>query len=168
MYRVLVTVPVAVNIKERLENRCVQYDTIPTSILHRFVVFVAVVVSADSSNKGVLSKDYGVRLCGREFIRAVIFTCGGSRWKRVLDLDLLLNRNRETHDDQKRSDVESRDRPAAGSSGEPEVDLSSAGLDLDSYISKLHFERRKRTFAHGLAGICCNEGCTKNDIGRFC
>nr|2FHW_B Chain B, Relaxin 3 (Prorelaxin H3) (Insulin-like peptide INSL7) (Insulin-like peptide 7) [synthetic construct]2K1V_B Chain B, Relaxin-3 [synthetic construct] len=23
---------------------------------------------------------YGVRLCGREFIRAVIFTCGGSRW----------------------------------------------------------------------------------------
>uniref|UniRef100_A0A2R8ZKI3 Relaxin 3 n=1 Tax=Pan paniscus TaxID=9597 RepID=A0A2R8ZKI3_PANPA len=25
---------------------------------------------------------YGVRLCGREFIRAVIFTCGGSRWRR--------------------------------------------------------------------------------------
>ncbi|XP_069482112.1 relaxin-3-like [Ambystoma mexicanum] len=32
--------------------------------------------------------DYGVRLCGREFIRAVIFTCGGSRWKRLtLDVD---------------------------------------------------------------------------------
>ncbi|KAJ7335491.1 hypothetical protein JRQ81_013432 [Phrynocephalus forsythii] len=27
--------------------------------------------------------EYGVRLCGREFIRAVIFTCGGSRWKRI-------------------------------------------------------------------------------------
>ncbi|OCT56528.1 relaxin-3 [Xenopus laevis] len=27
--------------------------------------------------------DYGVKLCGREFIRAVIFTCGGSRWKRL-------------------------------------------------------------------------------------
>ncbi|OXB62779.1 hypothetical protein ASZ78_017075 [Callipepla squamata] len=26
---------------------------------------------------------YGVKLCGREFIRAVIFTCGGSRWKRL-------------------------------------------------------------------------------------
>uniref|UniRef100_A0A8C2PVW4 Uncharacterized protein n=1 Tax=Cyprinus carpio TaxID=7962 RepID=A0A8C2PVW4_CYPCA len=25
-------------------------------------------------------------LCGREFIRAVIFTCGGSRWRRSLDL----------------------------------------------------------------------------------
>uniref|UniRef100_A0A8D0C1G7 Insulin-like domain-containing protein n=1 Tax=Salvator merianae TaxID=96440 RepID=A0A8D0C1G7_SALMN len=27
--------------------------------------------------------EYAVRLCGREFIRAVIFTCGGSRWKRI-------------------------------------------------------------------------------------
>lgn len=26
---------------------------------------------------------YGVKLCGREFIRAVIFTCGGSRWRRT-------------------------------------------------------------------------------------
>ncbi|PNJ13295.1 LOW QUALITY PROTEIN: RLN3 isoform 2 [Pongo abelii] len=25
---------------------------------------------------------YRVKLCGREFIRAVIFTCGGSRWRR--------------------------------------------------------------------------------------
>ncbi|XP_072543120.1 insulin-like 5b [Salminus brasiliensis] len=26
----------------------------------------------------------GVRLCGREFLRAVVYTCGGSRWRRVL------------------------------------------------------------------------------------
>lgn len=26
---------------------------------------------------------YVVKLCGREFIRAVIFTCGGSRWRRA-------------------------------------------------------------------------------------
>ncbi|KAL7879456.1 hypothetical protein SRHO_G00017100 [Serrasalmus rhombeus] len=24
-----------------------------------------------------------VRLCGREFLRAVVYTCGGSRWRRV-------------------------------------------------------------------------------------
>ncbi|KFQ39517.1 Relaxin-3, partial [Mesitornis unicolor] len=23
-----------------------------------------------------------VRLCGRDFVRAIVFTCGGSRWKR--------------------------------------------------------------------------------------
>uniref|UniRef100_A0A674GB98 Insulin-like domain-containing protein n=1 Tax=Taeniopygia guttata TaxID=59729 RepID=A0A674GB98_TAEGU len=27
-----------------------------------------------------------VRLCGRDFIRAVVFTCGGSRWRRHQDL----------------------------------------------------------------------------------
>ncbi|XP_066460341.1 relaxin-3-like [Eleutherodactylus coqui] len=35
----------------------------------------------------VTASDYGVKLCGREFIRAVIFTCGGSRWKRLLPED---------------------------------------------------------------------------------
>lgn len=29
---------------------------------------------------------YGVKLCGREFIRAVIFTCGGSRWRRSVGM----------------------------------------------------------------------------------
>ncbi|KFZ65870.1 Relaxin-3, partial [Antrostomus carolinensis] len=23
-----------------------------------------------------------VKLCGRDFVRAVVFTCGGSRWRR--------------------------------------------------------------------------------------
>uniref|UniRef100_A0A672LMZ7 Uncharacterized protein n=1 Tax=Sinocyclocheilus grahami TaxID=75366 RepID=A0A672LMZ7_SINGR len=26
--------------------------------------------------------DWGSKLCGREFIRAVVYTCGGSRWRR--------------------------------------------------------------------------------------
>ncbi|XP_069736755.1 relaxin-3-like [Phaenicophaeus curvirostris] len=38
----------------------------------------AVLPDGDSDGYG-----YGVKLCGREFIRAVIFTCGGSRWKRL-------------------------------------------------------------------------------------
>ncbi|XP_066518791.1 insulin-like 5a [Hoplias malabaricus] len=25
-----------------------------------------------------------VKLCGRDFIRAVVYTCGGSRWRRLL------------------------------------------------------------------------------------
>uniref|UniRef100_A0A4W5K966 Insulin-like domain-containing protein n=1 Tax=Hucho hucho TaxID=62062 RepID=A0A4W5K966_9TELE len=32
--------------------------------------------------EGHANSIYGVKLCGREFIRAVIFTCGGSRWRR--------------------------------------------------------------------------------------
>ncbi|KAJ8392580.1 hypothetical protein AAFF_G00074580 [Aldrovandia affinis] len=26
-----------------------------------------------------------IKLCGREFIRAIVYTCGGSRWRRILD-----------------------------------------------------------------------------------
>lgn len=52
----------------------------PLSIMWKAVVLaVCLLVS------GVQPMDdptYGVKLCGREFIRAVIFTCGGSRWKR--------------------------------------------------------------------------------------
>lgn len=29
-------------------------------------------------------------------------------------------------------------------------------------------DRSKRNFSLGLAGMCCNQGCTKNDIGRLC
>ncbi|XP_067839728.1 relaxin-3-like [Heptranchias perlo] len=36
-------------------------------------------------SQSLKSGESGIKLCGREFIRAVIFTCGGSRWKRLLD-----------------------------------------------------------------------------------
>lgn len=28
--------------------------------------------------------------------------------------------------------------------------------------------RKKRNFSLGVAGMCCSQGCTKNDIGRLC
>lgn len=40
-------------------------------------------IQADLMSRLVMPRDYGVKLCGREFIRAVIFTCGGSRWRRA-------------------------------------------------------------------------------------
>lgn len=32
----------------------------------------------------------------------------------------------------------------------------------------LREDRRRRNYSLGLAGLCCNQGCTKNDIGRLC
>lgn len=65
-------------------------------MLWRVTLAVAVVcvggicncVKADVMSRLMVPRDYGVKLCGREFIRAVIFTCGGSRWKRSTDGDL--------------------------------------------------------------------------------
>lgn len=42
-------------------------------------------LQAELMSQLVVPRDYGVKLCGREFIRAVIFTCGGSRWRRSAD-----------------------------------------------------------------------------------
>ncbi|XP_060697684.1 relaxin-3-like [Hemiscyllium ocellatum] len=36
-------------------------------------------------SQSLRSGESGVKLCGRQFIRAIIYTCGGSRWKRLLD-----------------------------------------------------------------------------------
>uniref|UniRef100_A0A673IAI1 Relaxin-3-like n=1 Tax=Sinocyclocheilus rhinocerous TaxID=307959 RepID=A0A673IAI1_9TELE len=93
-----------------------------------------------------LQRDFGVKLCGREFIRAVIFTCGGSRWRRSASQPgtLLLDRDEE---------------------------LSPSLSDLLSVLSDRKREtgdRRRRNFSLGLAGMCCNRGCTKNDIGLLC
>ncbi|XP_025027497.1 relaxin-3-like [Python bivittatus] len=33
----------------------------------------------------IRSETTPVKLCGREFVRAVVFACGGSRWRRQLD-----------------------------------------------------------------------------------
>uniref|UniRef100_A0A667YUP5 Insulin-like domain-containing protein n=1 Tax=Myripristis murdjan TaxID=586833 RepID=A0A667YUP5_9TELE len=42
----------------------------------------------------------GLRLCGRAFLRAVVYTCGGSRWRRLMaeeetPPDSHLQRNRD-------------------------------------------------------------------------
>uniref|UniRef100_A0A672UR70 Insulin-like domain-containing protein n=1 Tax=Strigops habroptila TaxID=2489341 RepID=A0A672UR70_STRHB len=39
-----------------------------------------------------------MKLCGRDFVRAIIFTCGGSRWKRHLsDYQYLFGKCSLTH-----------------------------------------------------------------------
>ncbi|CAL8307653.1 unnamed protein product [Lota lota] len=44
------------------------------------VVLCALLCSASQVGAEVKA----VKLCGREFLRAVVYTCGGSRWRRLL------------------------------------------------------------------------------------
>ncbi|KAM9483074.1 insulin-like peptide INSL5 [Clarias gariepinus] len=55
-----------------------------------------------------------VKLCGREFIRAVVYTCGGSRWRRLLTpendaLSLAEQSSTEELSESTRSDLSTRD-----------------------------------------------------------
>ena len=59
----------------------------PSSMLRHLVLLLAVGLLAGEllPRTEARATPYGVKLCGREFIRAVIFTCGGSRWRRAHD-----------------------------------------------------------------------------------
>ncbi|XP_060790935.1 prorelaxin H1 [Neoarius graeffei] len=159
----------------------------------------------------VQQRDYGVKLCGREFIRAVIFTCGGSRWRRAIDLqlpghdsNLLLSQQSSSDGDEQLGWIKNNDAAPDKQSSILSSSLSdllqAVGAQrntrdesslteemqrswLDPLFSSkplggervrsldlgwLQEDRRRRNYSLGLAGICCNQGCTKNDIGRLC
>uniref|UniRef100_A0A3B4UU88 Relaxin-3-like n=1 Tax=Seriola dumerili TaxID=41447 RepID=A0A3B4UU88_SERDU len=160
-------------------------------MLWRLTLAVAVVcvsgicdcVTADVMSRLIVPRDYGVKLCGREFIRAVIFTCGGSRWKRSTDGDL------DPFHWSPRSDVTVEDNQHTWQSGAELPDNRSPLHIASSYSladllalygaigERQHHpaaadwpipSKKKRNFSLGVAGMCCNQGCTKNDIGRLC
>ncbi|XP_023257277.1 relaxin-3-like [Seriola lalandi dorsalis] len=184
-------------------------------MLWRLTLAVAVVcvsgicdcVTADVMSRLIVPRDYGVKLCGREFIRAVIFTCGGSRWKRSTDGDL------DPFHWSPRSDVTVEDNQHTWQSGAELPDNRSPLHIASSYSladllalygaigERQHQQllsdpvlleksqpsivlgeqdgspaaadwpipsKKKRNFSLGVAGMCCNQGCTKNDIGRLC
>lgn len=55
---------------------------LPLGIMWKAVLLAGCLLAAGV--QPMVDPTYGVKLCGREFIRAVIFTCGGSRWRRSL------------------------------------------------------------------------------------
>uniref|UniRef100_A0A1A8CDY3 Relaxin 1 n=1 Tax=Nothobranchius kadleci TaxID=1051664 RepID=A0A1A8CDY3_NOTKA len=155
-------------------------------------------VRADVMSRMIVPRDYGVKLCGREFIRAVIFTCGGSRWKRSTEgeLDLLQwsslgdvpadDRQRAAEFRQNQSTLPAdssysladlltlyratsdRQQPSLGDLDPPGGSVVLGGQETRDAASWFGSSKKKRNFSLGVAGMCCNEGCTKNDIGRLC
>uniref|UniRef100_A0A3B4BMR1 Insulin-like domain-containing protein n=1 Tax=Periophthalmus magnuspinnatus TaxID=409849 RepID=A0A3B4BMR1_9GOBI len=104
----------------------------------------------DLMSRLLMQRDYGVKLCGREFIRAVIFTCGGSRWRRSTD---------DFGECKKKNQ-----KPKY--TGAPL--LSSQSLSLADLLAIYGALGERQNFSLGVAGMCCSQGCTKNDIGRLC
>ncbi|XP_067876936.1 relaxin-3-like [Heterodontus francisci] len=121
----------------------------------------------------------GVKLCGREFIRAVIFTCGGSRWKRTgintEDIPESL-----THLEQTMQDANPNNWNLAGdvTNSEPESWKVLVGFGgetrnrrsiSDDVLEALRSTDRKgRDVVVGLSNACCKWGCTKSEISSLC
>ncbi|XP_074555437.1 relaxin-3b [Halichoeres trimaculatus] len=130
-------------------------------------------VQSDDSNPSF----YGVKLCGREFIRAVIFTCGGSRWRRSVGDSVLLGE--EAFDQWHRNSIPqltSEQDPAESKTWKDHTSNVAAGFyrSARSPISEEVLEalrsadRKGRDVVVGLSNACCKWGCSKSEISSLC
>ncbi|KAL4658070.1 relaxin-3-like [Arapaima gigas] len=137
------------------------------------VIAIWLLVASVQVTEGSLT--FGVKLCGREFIRAVIFTCGGSRWKRtVMSPDDLSEDPFFLHDD----DVPNNwsldsisglpDEEAPGWTKEPQERGTFARPARTPIAEVLHASRKGRDVVMGLSNACCKWGCSKNEISSLC
>ncbi|KAI4891870.1 hypothetical protein NFI96_007837 [Prochilodus magdalenae] len=126
---------------------------------------------------------YGVKLCGREFIRAVIFTCGGSRWRRSITSsdDLTLDPfNTEDSVDgwvlpsspeasiQQSAESASLGLTRAGPEGTM-FSRPARSLISEEVLEALRTSSRKgRDVVVGLSNACCKWGCSKSEISSLC
>ncbi|KAM8962374.1 insulin-like 3 [Pelodytes ibericus] len=133
--------------------------------------------------QGIERDELGMKLCGREFIRTVVMSCGGSRWKRYSPepgqervnpyRDILDWLNRDFMDDPERQNSVygegARDPPSTGlRQRDPTMEQLRSSL-YDPHAGEEQEEvslRMKRSA--GPAGSCCQRGCTKTELMKFC
>ncbi|KAG7243625.1 hypothetical protein INR49_011182 [Caranx melampygus] len=121
---------------------------------------------------------YGVKLCGREFIRAVIFTCGGSRWKRSLkstDVSEDPFSSRQDESSESLSLVESllqRNRDLSLTSRDDQEGMfrrPTRSFITEEILEALRkADRKGRDVVVGLSNACCKWGCSKSEISSLC
>ncbi|KAK2540552.1 Insl5 [Columba guinea] len=118
-----------------------------------------------------------VRLCGRDFVRAVVFTCGGSRWKRDLtDYHYLLASNSYVTESENPLPFSQDTNGYADSSmnRDQRLETNSEAIqvkpeterDLDR--ARKMTALKKREIAKLLTTSCCNIGCSEKDISSLC
>ncbi|AWP06064.1 putative relaxin-3 [Scophthalmus maximus] len=142
------------------------------------LVLLVALVDRVRSNDGHPSF-YGVKLCGREFIRAVIFTCGGSRWRRSIEDSAPgeevfdpWNTNPLSQQTSEQDPAESKpwkDQTlvvapvAAGFSHSVRLPISEEVLE-----ALRSADRKGRDVVVGLSNACCKWGCSKSEISSLC
>nr|XP_009502984.1 PREDICTED: insulin-like peptide INSL5 [Phalacrocorax carbo] len=112
-----------------------------------------------------------VKLCGRDFVRAIVFTCGSSRWKRHLtdyhylfESENLLPFSQENNgyaDSSMYTDqsLEIDSKEIRNIKPETEQDLKHTRK-----MSTL----KKREVAKLLTTSCCSIGCSEREISSLC
>ncbi|XP_075467370.1 insulin-like 3 [Ascaphus truei] len=124
----------------------------------------------------------GTKLCGREFIRTVVISCGGSRWKRYSPepgletvnpyRDLLEWLNKDFMEDPEHLNSVSEDQSMLGLSfpALPDPSMEQIGGALFNQLGgeEQQGDALRMRRSTGPAGSCCKNGCTKSEIMKFC
>ncbi|XP_067314689.1 relaxin-3a [Pseudorasbora parva] len=124
--------------------------------------------------KALDGPSYGVKLCGREFIRAVIFTCGGSRWKRSLTdtdeiLGLLSSYDSNGADASQHASDSNLPSLAQGEQEGGMFSRPARSLISEEVLEALRtVDRKGRDVVVGLSNACCKWGCSKGEISSLC
>ncbi|KAM6469986.1 relaxin-3 [Liasis olivaceus] len=138
--------------------------------MHKFLL--ALVLGVLLSEKWPVSEartpHYGVKLCGREFIRAVIFTCGGSRWRRAGNLSALLGGDSAEIFDA--ASLSNEWNPVHSSPQDPSDNYGSWRGQQSYAVSEEPWplDRGARDVMAGLSNACCKWGCSKREISSLC
>ncbi|OCT82585.1 insulin-like peptide INSL5 [Xenopus laevis] len=131
-----------------------------------FVLLAVLIVAAE-----VRSDNQFVKLCGREFIRAVIYTCGGSRWRRLLPESPKDTADSDSYLSLYNGGME-RTEPLEyhlqkASSEEDQVFQKTESLDALWDTQKKSVQER-RDLNELLTTACCKNGCKKKDLSSLC
>nr|XP_013048573.2 insulin-like peptide INSL5 [Anser cygnoides] len=112
-----------------------------------------------------------VKLCGRDFVRAIVFTCGGSRWKRDLaDYQYLFESENPlpfSEENNGYADPLTYTDRRLGTDSEEILNIkpeTKRDLQRTRKMSML----RKREVAKLLTTSCCSVGCSERDISSLC
>ncbi|KAM4708302.1 insulin-like 3 [Discoglossus pictus] len=127
------------------------------------------------------SPNFGMKLCGREFIRTVVMSCGGSRWKRYSPepgqerdnpyRELLNWLNSDfVEDPESLNMLYDEQRSKDASPGLQDLSMEQLrGSLYDPLMGEEQQDVRLRTKrSTGPAGSCCQRGCTKTELMKFC
>ncbi|CAJ1060991.1 relaxin-3-like [Xyrichtys novacula] len=105
----------------------------------RALVVLPLLLCAAVQVEQVRAEVKAVKLCGREFLRAVVYTCGGSRWRRFLS----------------EADMDGPVLPAGDHNSLEELSSSNSQLT-------------RRDMNNILTTVCCQVGCRKSDLTFLC
>ncbi|KAG8539075.1 hypothetical protein GDO81_021507 [Engystomops pustulosus] len=112
-----------------------------------------------------------VKLCGREFIRAVIYTCGGSRWRRHLSGQTQEVTDREdffakhTVDEDLVGPIEYHVQKVNSQDQEHQQETESSE---ELWGVRKNPAQERRDLNELLTTACCKTGCKKKDLSSLC